>query len=463
VAGLCRVGDKELTGVAELTAEGLYDVMRPFLDPDTEAGSFRVGESPDCFPFATLVGQTLERAGLTAAQLDLVVLHGGSCRSPFILRLFEEMREQGILKDACKVIRTPDLTTSVARGAALYGCLSAKHGEPYIAPIVPEDLSIQTEGGVFKVLVPAGTQLPFTKTFSGKEQFYLTEAGQQEVTIPIYIGYDDRRRRASVLTITFAQTKLPKSHPVEIELTIDTDKISRWRFRPVGHDWCAAEDVANPWVGQEATDELEELQVHRDAIRVTLDAGARPATRVLVEEAHSAARAGFTEEALGLIEDVIHENPADGTAFNIKGLIHGMRGEPRQSADCYDRASALAPENMVYRGNYGVALHKVKRHAEAVEVMPEALSKAPTLTYLHSWLADAFQALGNREQVQKELERWHDHARREVIRRPEDVAAWEELRSTALRLGKYDEDEEAREAIRDLLRLRGLLAGPGHG
>jgi molecular chaperone DnaK (HSP70) len=140
---------KELLGTARLTAEELSEVMAPFLELDTEGEPFRVGESPASYPFATLVEQTLERAGLTAADLDVVVMHGGSCLSPFIPQLFEQMREEGILQATCKVIRTSDLITSVARGAALYGCLSAKHGKPYIPPIVPEDLSIRTEGGGF--------------------------------------------------------------------------------------------------------------------------------------------------------------------------------------------------------------------------------------------------------------------------------------------------------------------------
>src|SRR5262245_21438118 len=174
------VWGQELRGTAKLTAEELSVVMAPFLELDTEGEPFRVGELPVCYPFATLVEQTLERAGLTATDLDIVVMHGGSCLSPFVRRLFEQMRVEGILKAACKVIRTPDLITSVARGAALYGCLSAKQGKPYIAPIVPEDLSILTEGGSCVVLVPAGTQLPWNKKFSEKQQFCLSENGQRE-------------------------------------------------------------------------------------------------------------------------------------------------------------------------------------------------------------------------------------------------------------------------------------------
>jgi molecular chaperone DnaK (HSP70) len=249
-----------------LTADELSEVMDPFLELDTEEEPFRVGEAPACYPFAKLVEQTLERAGLTPADLDIVVLQGGSCLSPFIPRLFEQMREDRIKKAACKVICTPDLITSVARGAALYGCLSARHGKPYISPIVPEDLSILTKGGKHEVLVYAGTPLPVTKLFREKSQFYMSEDGQGEITVPIYIGYEDRRRRASTLTIPINQPRLQQSHPVEVELTINEDKISRWRFRLAGFDWCDAKDVANPWIGEEPTDHVENLQIQREEI-----------------------------------------------------------------------------------------------------------------------------------------------------------------------------------------------------
>src|SRR5262249_24720845 len=108
MAGLCRVGDKELVGTAKFAAGELSAGMAPFPELDREGEPLRVGESPACYPFATLFEQPLERAGLTPADLDSVVLHGGSCYSPFIPRLFEQMREDRILKTACKVTCTPD-------------------------------------------------------------------------------------------------------------------------------------------------------------------------------------------------------------------------------------------------------------------------------------------------------------------------------------------------------------------
>lgn len=198
-------------------------------------------------------------------------------------------------------------------------------------------------------------------------------------------------------------------------------------------------------------------------IRTDLEKGGRPKTAVLVQEAILTAKAGMRDEGLRLIEDVTNEHREDANAWNAKGLIHGMRREDEKQAECFGRASELAPNDLVFRGNYGVALHQTGKHAEAAEVMRDALSRDSELTYLHSWLADAFLSLNNPDEMKKELERWYGRARRQTLKFPEDEKAWEELVLTATRLGKYEEADEAREYIRELKRDRNLLAGPGHG
>jgi hypothetical protein len=457
----CSVGDKEIGRSAQLTAADLHLVMLPFIDPDPFSGPFTVGESNDHEPFARLVEITTERAGLTPDQLDLLVLHGGSCLSPFVLNAFEQMKETGFLAGKCKVILTPEPITSVARGAALSGCLSKKYGKPYIQPIVPEELSVETVGNHHQCLAHGGDGLPFKKTF-GRE-FFLSYAGQDEVVVPIHIGYDPQRLRlASTLTFQFPQG-LAQSHPVEVELEIDSDKRSRWRLRPKGHDWTDVKEVPNPWIGRAPSPAVTKVQETRKKIRALMDVDQKPPVWMLADEALHAARAGYPEEGLALIEDIVADSPKNGIAWNVKAMIHGQRGENQRCLESFERASSLEPNNMVLRGNCGTALVRVNRHQEAVAVMREALSRDPSLTYLHSWLADAFQALGNFEEMNKELEMWFDHAQRQAIRHPEDVAAWEEVRRAALRVGHYEEAEEAGKMIRDLGRPRNLLAGGEHG
>jgi tetratricopeptide (TPR) repeat protein len=264
--------------------------------------------------------------------------------------------------------------------------------------------------------------------------------------------------------LTFQFPKgLAQSHPVEVELEIDTDKKSRWRFRPKGFDWSDAKEAANPWIDKEPSENVKRLQKTREEIRKAVDAGLRPPVWMLADEALHAARAGYTEEGLALAEDLIEANRRTFDGWHVKGLIHFQRGEYRQSLESYEEASALAPTNMVTRGNLGATLVRLKRYQEAIAVMREALSKDPSVTYLHWWLAEAFQALQNIEEMNKELEMHHAHAKREAVRRSGDLSAWDELRSAALRIGRYVDAEEASETIRELRRPRNLLAGAKHG
>jgi molecular chaperone DnaK (HSP70)/Tfp pilus assembly protein PilF len=457
----CFLGSTQLGGIVTLTADALHEVMAPFIDPCPDASPFRVGESHECVCFARLVEITMERAGLTPDKLDLLVLQGGSCKSRFVRRAFEQMQATGFLARTCKIIETPDLSTSVARGAALSGCLSKKYGRPYIQPIVPEDMPIETAGPSIEALVYAGDGLPCKKSF---DKFFLSSPGQREIVVPIYIGHEaERRRLASTLTIPLEAKNLPQSHPVTLELEIDTDKISRWRFRPQGCDWSDAHVVQNPWIGREPTDNVKKLQETREEIRAAIDANQRPPIWLLATEALQAARAGYPEEGLALIEDIIALYPQHSHAWNIKALIHAQQGEERQSLECYTEACAREPENMLLRGNLGTGLVSMKRYQEAVAVMREALAKDPSLTYLHSWLADAFQALGDLEEMNKELEKRLAHARRQTTQRPEDVSAWRELREAAMRLGRYEEADQASEEMRALTRRQNLLAGARHG
>ena len=208
---------------------------------------------------------------------------------------------------------------------------------------------------------------------------------------------------------------------------------------------------------------VEELQTQRAAIHASLVKGVVPNASVLLREAFAAAQADLNDEALRLVEDVVNEYPLDALGWFYKGLIHSCRSEDKAEAVCLAKATELDPNDMNYRGSYGTALYKLKRYSEAIIIMRQALSLQPKLTYLHSCLADAFMALNNYDEMQKELEHSHLHAIQKAARSPDDISAWEEVTRTATRLGNYDEAEKSDERIRELKRDRNLLASPSHG
>ena len=124
------------------------------------------------------VMNALEDAKLKPAQIDEVVLVGGSTRMPRVQQIVKEI----FGKDPHKGVNPDEV---VAVGAAIQGAvLTGDVKQILLLDVTPLSLGLETKGGVMTVLVPRNTTIPTEK----KEVFTTAEDNQTAVTIKVYQG-----------------------------------------------------------------------------------------------------------------------------------------------------------------------------------------------------------------------------------------------------------------------------------
>jgi molecular chaperone DnaK len=182
----------------------------------------------------------VRQAGLNFADLDRILLVGGSTRMPMIVRMLEELTG-----------KTPDRSISVdeavAHGAALY----AQHLAPPLDPDKPSvsfsvtninshSLGIQgtdvaTGTKVNKILIPKNTPLPFTVT----KRFKTFKPNQRSVVIKVLEGESAQPKcctRVGVCAIKQLPPDLPAGWPVNVSYTYETNGRLHVAAKLKGHD-----------------------------------------------------------------------------------------------------------------------------------------------------------------------------------------------------------------------------------
>ncbi|MBM6619243.1 molecular chaperone DnaK [Bacillus suaedaesalsae] len=161
------------------------------------------------------VRQALSDAGLSASELDKVILVGGSTRIPAV----QEAIKKATGKEPHKGVNPDEV---VALGASIQGgVITGDVKDVVLLDVTPLSLGIETMGGVFTKLIDRNTTIP-----TSKSQVFSTAADNQPA-VDIHVLQGERSMAADNKTLgRFQLTDIPPAPRgvPQIEVTFDIDK-----------------------------------------------------------------------------------------------------------------------------------------------------------------------------------------------------------------------------------------------
>jgi len=348
---LQRLKDAAEKAKIELSTTVETEINLPFITADATGPKHLVRKLTRS-KLEQLVGDLIERsiepckkamadAGVSASQINEVVLVGGQTRMPkiqeLVKTLFGKEPHRGVNPDEV-----------VAIGAAVQaGVLAGEVKDLLLLDVTPLTLAIETLGGVATPMIPRNTTIPTKKT----ETFSTAADSQTEVEVHVLQG----ERPMAAQNRTLGKFKLagippaPRGVP-QIEVTFDID----------------ANGILNVTAKDTATGKDTRIQITSSS-GLSKDEVEKMAKEA---EAHSA-------EDKEKREEIEARNSLDSLVYNIEKMLKES-GEKVQAADKTEVESALAEAKKALEStpNSSVLKSAHEKLTAASHKLAEALYKA---------------------------------------------------------------------------------------